>query len=218
MTTLLHILGTCAVLAASGVFLLCLSKPIRDDPFLEEIRSHPGVIQTFTAQGSGARSDLPEAPPLVVQAEAFARLLNPRGGAEVSLVREMPVGSAEIKMLIRPAAPLARFRIHGTSCYPSQPGRSMALISDAGAPEGCERWVKEGSQIGHFVIHEIRPNGITYRDGDQLREMAVETVAGPTSIVRDVRSGSRRVSAAVEDVGHAVSIPAGPNSIEISGN
>jgi hypothetical protein len=83
---------------------------------------------------------------------------------------------------------------------------------------GNTRWVKEGSQVGHFVIHEIRPDGIASRDGDQLREMAVETVGRPMPIVQDIRPGSRRVSAAVGDVGTALPIPAGPNSIEIGGN
>jgi hypothetical protein len=31
-----------------------------------------------------------------------------------------------------------------------------------------------GSQVGHFVIHEIRHGAIVYRDGDNLQEMAIE--------------------------------------------
>jgi hypothetical protein len=50
----------------------------------------------------------------------------------------------------------------------------MALISEVGSLEGNGRWVKEGTQVGHFVIHEIRKGMIVYRDGEQLREMAVE--------------------------------------------
>jgi hypothetical protein len=94
----------------------------------------------------------------------------------------------------------------------------MALISELGSREGSERWVKEGSRVGHFTIHEIRLDSITYRDGDQLREMAVETAGRPMPIVRDTRPDSRRVSAAVQDVGIVLPIPAGPNSIEVGGN
>ncbi len=93
----------------------------------------------------------------------------------------------------------------------------MALISELGSAEGSERWVKEGTQLGHFVVQEIRRGAIVYRDGDNLREMAVERGASPPGIVRDIRPGSRRVSAAVGDIDALTPISAGPNSIEIAG-
>ncbi len=74
----------------------------------------------------------------------------------------------------------------------------MALIVETAAMPGGERWVKEGTQIGHFVIHEIRKGMIVYRDGEQLREMAVEHGASVPSLVRDARSGSRQVSTAAD--------------------
>jgi len=67
----------------------------------------------------------------------------------------------------------------------------MALICDIGAAEGGERWVKEGAQVGHFVIHEIRRGVIVYRDAERSREMGVEQGASTPGIVRDARSGSR---------------------------
>jgi hypothetical protein len=73
----------------------------------------------------------------------------------------------------------------------------LALIAELGSGPGSERWVKEGTQVGHFVIHEIRRGAIVYRDGDNLREMAVEHDASLPSIVRDLRPGSLRVSAAI---------------------
>jgi len=82
----------------------------------------------------------------------------------------------------------------------------MALISEVGSLDGSERWVKEGSQVGHFVIHEIRQGAIVYRDGDQLREMVVDIAAGSRSLVRDIRPGSRTASAAVEGLGLTLSL------------
>jgi hypothetical protein len=94
----------------------------------------------------------------------------------------------------------------------------MALISEVGAAEDSERWVKEGSRVGHFIIHEIRQGAIIYRDGNQLREMTVDVAAAPRSLVRDIRPGSRTASAAVE--GHGVVAPtsAGPNIVTLVGN
>jgi hypothetical protein len=93
----------------------------------------------------------------------------------------------------------------------------MALIAELGSGAGSERWVKEGAQVGHFVIHEIRRGAVVYRDGDNLREMAVERGASPPSIVRDLRPGSLRVSAAISGTDSITPVLVGPNSIEIAG-
>ncbi len=90
----------------------------------------------------------------------------------------------------------------------------MVLISELGSPEGEQQWVKEGIQLGHFVIHEIRKGMIVYRDGEQLREMAVEHGASLTGIVRDNRLGSRQVSSAADGTADVLFVPAGPNSLE----
>ncbi len=49
----------------------------------------------------------------------------------------------------------------------------MALILEPGSKDAA-RWVKRGAQVGHFVIQEIRPGSVLYRDGAQVREMAIE--------------------------------------------
>ena len=59
----------------------------------------------------------------------------------------------------------------------------MAFISEPGAAEGQERWVKEGTRIGHFVIHEIRRGVVVYGDAEQLREIAVERSSASTGPV-----------------------------------
>jgi hypothetical protein len=219
MVRVLYILGGCAMLAACGVFGLWLTERSRDDLRFEEIRGGSGVLQMFRLQDGGLADRAPEVPPLVAQAEAFARLLAPAQSPNNGpFPPPRPVALTSAAQGIRPLASSANFRLYGTSCCPNQPGRSMALISEVGAGEGGERWVKEGAQVGHFVIHEIRQDGITYRDGDQLREMAVESFAGPTSIVQDVRPGSRRVSAVIKEVGVSVPSPIEPNGTAVSGN
>jgi hypothetical protein len=34
-------------------------------------------------------------------------------------------------------------------------------------------WVKQGDHLGHFVVERIEKEAVIYRDGDQLRQMAV---------------------------------------------
>jgi hypothetical protein len=153
-----------------------------------------------------------------MQARALALLLNPPLVAEKT-AEQVPMAAARPKSF-EPLSPVrltggtAHFKLRGTSYYPDQPGRSMALIAEPGVVEGQERWVKEGTVLGHFVIHEIRRGMIVYRDGEQLREMAVEHGSSAPSIVRDVRSGSLKVSTAVNDEATALPTPASPNRVE----
>jgi hypothetical protein len=154
---------------------------------------------------------------LLVQAQALAQYLNPPKDPEKPTAPAPVASSGPPAPAIRPVAPSVKFRLCATSYYPKQRGRSMALVAELGSGPGSERWVKEGTQVGHFVIHEIRRGAIVYRDGDNLREMAVEHDASPPSIVRDLRPGSVRVSAAIGGTDSVTPALAGPNGIEIAG-
>jgi hypothetical protein len=192
MVRWLYILSVCEMLAACGLCGLLLNERGQGNDRLEEIVNRSDAIQRFRAENGESGIHPAEDSPLVVQAKALAPA-------------------------IRPAAPSAKFTLHGTSYYPNQPRRSMALICEAGSVEGSERWVKEGAQVGHFVIQEIRHNAIVCRDGEQLREIAVEQTGRLPGIVRDVRPGARQVGAAVAGVDAVRPTPAGPNGIETSG-
>ena len=50
----------------------------------------------------------------------------------------------------------------------------MALIWERGANGGTRRWVREGTQLGPFTVHEIRPGAILCRDGDRISEILLE--------------------------------------------
>jgi hypothetical protein len=217
MARLFYILGVCAMLAAGGVLGLWLKGRGRAHAELEEILSRSDAIQRFRAEGSGPGLHPTKDPPLLVQAQALAQYLNPPKALDKPSAPVLAANAAPPVPTIRPAAPSAKFTLHGTSYYPNQPGRSMALIAELGSDPGNERWVKEGAQVGHFVIHEIRRGVIVYRDGDTLREMAVEHSASLPSIVRDLRPGSVRVSAAVGGTDNVAPALAGPNGIEIAG-
>lgn len=71
----------------------------------------------------------------------------------------------------------------------------MALISEPGLGGGLERWVKEGDQVGHFVIHEIRRGVVVARSGDRLQEMTVEPVKAERGLVRGTRTVEPKLNA-----------------------
>jgi hypothetical protein len=48
----------------------------------------------------------------------------------------------------------------------------MALIAEIGQ-EGAAQWVKEGTVMGHFVLHEIRDGVVICLAGERRCELAV---------------------------------------------
>ncbi len=218
MVRALQILGLCMLFAAGGILALSVLLWRRDDPRLGEIRNWPNAIETFQTGGSRADDPSRERPPLVVQAEAFALLLNPPKSPETPPALTLAGSPKPALPAIRPPAPSANFKVRATSYYPNQREKSMALIAEAGAAEGSERWVKEGSQLGHFVIQEIRRGSITYRDGNNVREMMVEPATSLPHLVRGVRPGARQVSAAVGSAEAWPSALVDTNSVEVGRN
>jgi hypothetical protein len=225
MVRMLNSLAVLALLAAGGVSTLCILQWGDDTgPADGHVLDGPSVIELFKQQNA-ARGPAPQnrATPLMVQAEAFASYLNPPKPAKVTkaaLTSKPPVllpVDSRTTPRIRPAAPSAHFKLHGTSYYPNQPERSMALIAQRSGTRDTARWVREGSQVGHFVIHEIRASAIVYRDGEQLRELAVAGRPARKSLVRRTRSDTRQISAAAVEAGAISPLPAGPNSVGIAG-
>lgn len=183
MVRLLYTLSFCALLATGGTLALAVSAWRQDDPVAGGTWGRSSAIEAFK-QSAGRAGECPEQrPPLIVQAEALAQYLNPPKGPERPLApvsTATPV-SAPVLPRIRPMAPSANFKLRATSYYPNQPAKSMALIAETGSAEGSERWVKEGSQVGRFVIQEIRRGSITYRDGSEVR------CVGGSATMRPVR-------------------------------
>jgi hypothetical protein len=82
----------------------------------------------------------------------------------------------------------------------------MALMCAASSLESDARWVKEGAPVGHFVVHEIKQGAVVLRNGEMQCELAVERSRLRRTLVRDVRAGSRQVSAAVPDSNSVIEI------------
>ena len=204
ISSMLALVLACVLLITAGI-------RFHDDPRAGRVQDIPPIAEKLAKARGGAADAIP---PLVAQAEVLAAYLNPAKNAE----EPVPESAADSAPSPSSAAPTAQLKLHATSCYPDQPNKSMALVSDAAAGAENQRWVKEGSSYGPFVIHEIRRGTIIYREGDILCEAALDQGVRPPSIVHDLRGGSRKVSAAVGDAMRSAATPVGPNDVEITGN
>ncbi len=179
MVKMLYVLSILCLIGASLLFGLCARQWIQGvpaderDPWVpvaERLRVHQGL------SGKAASS------PLLEEAEALARYLDPpkpppRQETSLPAVSPVPVSAAPVP---RPPSPTPQFRILAISYYRSNPDKSLAMIWDA--TKGGY-WIKKGDRLGHFVVERIEKEAILYRDGDQLRQMAV-AVKQPAQLAR----------------------------------
>lgn len=189
MVIMLRIFSAFAYLSTAAVLALGVFDFTRESPQVEQILQQPNIIQRFENTRNEETKPTEESSPLVVQARAFSSFLNPpspKKEKENKLVAaEQTTPSRSTPKIPKPPAPTAKFKVLGTSYYPNQPERSMALIWQPSSKEGFERWVKEGSRLGHFVIYKIKRGIVIYRDDhEQTYEIAIEKKNTTNSLVK----------------------------------
>ena len=175
------------------IFLVVLSA--WGDKRIEDLSKIPGVIEEFTkVRGSKTKVNQSQVSPLVVQAQMFARYLNPPQ-------KPKPRKSVDINVVV-PLEPKtavsAKFRVVLTSYSEENPQMSRALIDEPG--KGL-RWVMQSSMVGHLQIEQIKDGVVVAQGGQETFEVSVEAAApgmslvegsAPVSTGTSSPSGSRR--------------------------
>ena len=211
MIRILQIFFVFISISAGIVLALCILNLGHQDPVVERFCKQPSIQQRFEELRSKRENPTEKDSPLVVQAQAFATYLN---GPVVQDKKDSVVADQKLPLYITKApetrvVPTAKFKLEGTSYYPNQPERSIALIAEPGSNEDNPRWVKEGERLGRFVIHKIRRGVVVYRDRNkQLHEMSIERKAAP-SLVREHISS---ITAAGMDLGQLSALDNQPDS------
>lgn len=182
MVKMLYVVSIFCLIGASLLFGLCGvqwmqgAPPDERDPWIP-VAERLRVRQDLNGNDKAASS------PLLEEAETLARYLDPpkppAPRKEASLPTVSPA-SVSAPPVPRPPSPTPQFRILAISYYRSNPEKSLAMVWDA-IKGGY--WIKKGDRLGHFVVERIEKEAIIYRDGDQLRQMAV-AVKQPAQLAR----------------------------------
>ncbi len=149
----------------------CIDPPILPPslPILGSQQSNPAY----------PRPSLDSASALVQQARCFGDYLNAstastaraRHPSKRPAHRFEPGATVDVQAA-RPQTVTPRFQVTAISIYPSQPERSMALISEPGTDP---RWVKCRDKVGHLSIEAIHRQQVVWRCGVQTGRVAVTT-------------------------------------------
>jgi hypothetical protein len=170
MTKALRI--TSIIVAAAAVLLVALPPVFTSgtDEQTQKFLDSPGVLETIKKTKTVA--NINEEAPLVTQAKAFAKYLNPPKPAPSPRRRSSTPRQAAP---VRPRAQVSsQFDLLGTSYYALRPNMSMALINEPGA--GL-RWVKQSSKIGSLIVEEVRDGKVVIRDGARTYEIEPKRTA-----------------------------------------
>ncbi len=182
MIRMLYVVSILCLLGAGLLFGFCGLQWTQGVPPDEHDSWVPATERLRQRQSLNGNTSA-AANPLLEQAEALALHLNPPkpppSSPQTSLpaVSPTPAGAPPVP---RPPSPTPQFRILAISYYRSNPDKSLAMVWDA-SKGGY--WIKKGDRLGHFIIEKIEKETILYRDGDQLRQMAV-AVKQPAQLAR----------------------------------
>jgi len=180
MVNTLRITSVVAVLVAV-VLLIVVAGPkslapkllakfaLGSDKEVDRILNAPGVVDRFReTQGNQSKPDV--IPALVKQAEILAGILNPPEPAPRPGGNRKPPATRGPKPP-RPVITSAKFDLIGTTYLASDPEMSFAYIRLA---DSTYQWLRQGDEVGHLKVKEIRSGSIVCWDGQQDVELAAE--------------------------------------------
>jgi hypothetical protein len=178
VTKILWVVALLMIVCAIVLLVQTVARWPQDDPQTADILARPSALDQWAAMRTREPNRSGPTEPLVVQASLLASYLIPPTPQRPP-VEPRPL--ARPSAPVRPATPVQYFQLLATSCYPSQPDKSMALIGESPNQRCAAQWVKAGSPFGRLVVQEVRRGAILCRDGDRLVEIRLprETVATP---------------------------------------
>ena len=183
MVKILHIISVFAIISTAGVFVLGAVQQLQGANEIEQ-DSDLTIIEKFNRNDTSIEKNPQRIlNPLVEQAQTYALYLNPpkpkstkskpTKTRKTSASERRTLQSVNEKITAAESTKLKpKFTLVGISYYRSNPDKSMALVSEPG--KGIH-WIKKGSNLGHFIVEKIERGKIVYKDGEHLRQMAIDT-------------------------------------------
>ena len=176
MIKTLRITSIIAVVLAAGLFAFPIVFGFRSDAEIERFLSSPTAIDRFQAKDDKADASEGQVSPLVEQAKIFALIINP---PKPLVPPKQQVLGPVVQQTIPeapppPVAPIistAKFKVVATSFHESRPDMSLVLIDEPG--KGLH-WVRQGANVSHIIIEQIRDGSIVARGGERTYELGVE--------------------------------------------
>ncbi len=170
MIKTLRITGVLAAILAGVLikyFVLPMVSDVGGDQRVEEVLDSPGVIERFKqTKGTHARGTGNQTSPLVKQAAAYARYLNPPEKPKPRIKGDprLPRGP-----VLGPTTP--KFQVFATAYFEGDPELSQALIDEPGKGR---YWVRQSSMVGHLLIEQVKDGVVVVKSSEETFELEIE--------------------------------------------
>lgn len=174
MLKTLRIASIFTVIAAAGVIIAVGIIALRPDPEIQAFLAREGVVEQFRKQIEQVPQKKDAVSPLESAAKAFALRIDPPPPPPPPKPPAPPKPQPRPNPKPEPVRPpvernrpqmSAKFTLIATARYPKQPEKSMALLKNL---QNEFTWYRQGEQVGHLKIHEIRDGSIVLYQGDQF--------------------------------------------------
>ncbi len=195
MLKALRIASVAAVIGAVVVLAAVAVLGFRGDPEIEAFLAQEGVVEQFRKRSQTAPAVKPDAvSPLEQAAKAFALRIDPPPPPPPPKPVEPPKPPEVKPPVVQPPRPpenrqptlTAKFTLIATARYPDHPEKSMALLQNV---QNEYKWYRQGDQVGHLVIHEIKDGSIVLYQGDKFNSELFMPAPPPTiSLLKSERA------------------------------
>jgi len=172
------------------------------DKDIKKLLDSPSIVEKFKkTQGKRTKKTKDKESPLVKEARSFALYLNPPAKVEK---RASKINKRTKSIVKKPTNVSAKFKVIGTSYAEYEPSKSLALLDIPG--KGL-RWVRQGEEVGHLVIEEVKPGGtIVVADGKNTSEMTADKPI-KKSLLRGEQPDMKELSGQIKSILSKTSSP-----------
>jgi hypothetical protein len=186
MIKTLQISSILAVVLAAVLFVSSVVFGVQKDAEVEAFLKSPSIKDKFTeTMGGAVKRPSDQSSPLVENAQRFASIMNPP--KPVPPVRPPAPTTPVVTKAVEPAQASAKFRVLGMSYYEANPAMSLVFIDEPG--KGLH-WVRQGSEIMHLTIEEVKDGRIVVRDAQGTSEMVAEDRSITVSVLEGTSAGA----------------------------
>lgn len=187
MVKTLRITTIIAAFLAVGLLAFPVVYGDWSDKEIEKFLKSPGAIEKFNkAKGAKVKSGN-QVSPLVRQAVAYALIINPPPPTPVLRQKTTQVAPEQPRVIAKPPIQSVKFKLIGTSYYASRPELSLAYIDEPG--KGMY-WVRQGANVGHLLIEEVKNGSIIVKDHEKTVTLAPERAPKKSLIKGETTSTS----------------------------
>jgi len=186
MIKTLQISSILAVVLAAVLLVSSVVFGVQKDAEVEAFLKSPSIKDKFTeTMGGAVKRPSDQISPLVENAQRFASIMNPP--KPPAPVRPPAPTTPVVAKAVEPASVSAKFRVLGMIYNEANPQMSLVFIDEPG--KGLH-WVRQGSEIMHLTIEEVKDGRIVVRDAQGASEMVAEDRSITVSLLEGASAGA----------------------------